>query len=220
MSWRSPTGFRGSRGAPGGFCLTQAPGAEAGVGAGRWPGLVPLQDVLHQLLQGQPGGSPPVPAAPLHPVDCGKGGKIPQERSRAAHPLSGPPKEPRALPHPTPSCGKATTTFLSKKVWGVLLEPPKQPHAAPILVHPTGKGRQNPTGVSGGIPHTPSPTLSCRLPERAQQICQKERIWGVSPFPPKRHDPWGETPEGKARGRPPLAHTWGAAGPPAPPGTT
>lgn len=100
----SPRGFPRDSGGSG-VCLTQPPGAEAGVGAGGQPGLVPLQDVLHQLLQGQPGGRPPIPTAPLHPVDCRRGGKVPQEGVCVIHCLSSPPRSATHAPTPLQPAG-------------------------------------------------------------------------------------------------------------------
>lgn len=59
---------------------------------------MPLQDVLHQLLQGLPGGGSPVPAAPLHPVDC----RTRQKKGRwlCSAPSIQPPKKSHTHPLP------------------------------------------------------------------------------------------------------------------------
>lgn len=57
-------------GGPGG--LTEAAAAETGVGPGRGLGLVTLQDLLHQLLDGELRHATPVAAGPLDPVNCGQ----------------------------------------------------------------------------------------------------------------------------------------------------
>lgn len=55
--------------------LTKPPGAEAGVGAGGGPRLLAVQDVLHQLLQGERRRTPAwTPPHPFNAMDCKGGG--------------------------------------------------------------------------------------------------------------------------------------------------
>lgn len=199
MAGGSPGQGRGSPGAGGfgGPCLTQAPGAEAGVGAGGRPGLVPLQDVLHQLLQGLPGGGCPVPAAPLHPVDCRTRQK--KEGGCAVHPLSSRPKRTTHIPHtPLHPAGKQEQNSSRREFWGALSNPPKNSLVLPQFYSiPQAKGgnitQERALRASSPSPATLYPVDFVKINNKSTKKADSGCLF-LPPKTPNPHFPFPQPP--------------------------